>query len=253
MSILTEQQVAQFVKEGYLVLRQVADFAVINGLLQAVDDALQHRLPPYELESELGYPGAPSPAETGADTIRRLQQVYARGGVFKQWAHNPTVCAGIAQLLKVDELYLNQNHHNSVMTKQPAYSSQTQWHRDTRYWHFNNKYLINSWLALGDETKQNGGLWVLPGSHRWDDDSMILDERQFLVADAPENQSRLSLAQQVYLEAGDVLLFSAHCFHAAGENHTDKAKLSLVYTYRGAGTQAIKGTRSSALPSIKVL
>lgn len=253
MSVLTEKQIQQFIKDGYLVVKQLADTATLEGLINAVNSELHERKSPFELEASLQYPGAPkSEKEQGGQTIRRLQQVYARGELFQQWANNAFVCASIRQLLKTDELYLSQMHHNSVMTKHPAFSSQTQWHRDTRYWNFSDKYLINSWLALGDEREENGGLWVLPGSHRWEDSSMVLDDMQFLVETDPANQSRLSLAKQVYLDAGDVLFFSAHCFHAASQNHTNKTKMSLVYTYHGAQTQAKKGTRSSTLPSIKM-
>lgn len=253
MSVLSEKQTNQFIKDGYLIIKQVADKTLLKKLKATVEKELLLRSPPFELEAQLRYPGAPvSEAAEGGETIRRLQQVYARAEEFKKWANNPFVCNCIKQLLKTDELYLSQTHHNSVMTKQPSFSSQTQWHRDTRYWNYNNKYLINSWLALGPEREENGGLWVLPGSHRWDDDSMVLDEKQFLIEKDPANRSRLSLAKQVYLDAGDVLLFSAHCFHAASQNHTSTTKLSLVYTYHGEHTHAKKDTRSSALPSIKM-
>ena len=93
---------------------------------------------------------------------------------------------------------------------------------------------------------------VLPGSHRWDVDANVLDEAQFLIEDHPSNQARLSLAEQVDLQAGDCLLFSAHCFHAAGANRTKQSKYSLVFTYHSEGTHSITGSKSSELPSIEL-
>jgi len=76
---------------------------------------------------------------------------------------------------------------------------------------------------LGDEKAENGGMLILPGSHRWDVSADALDEAQFLIA---------------------------HCFHAAGKNTTDKQKYSLVFTYHGEDTKALLNTKSSTLPPI---
>ncbi len=252
--MLTTKQANFFIQNGYLILKSVADPDFLVKLRQETDDQLRHNIEPFELEAMLQYPGAPlSVTDEGGETIRRLRQVYDRHELYREWAKNPLVISSIQQILQCEQLFLNPNHHNSMMTKTPRFSSQTNWHRDTRYWHFNNKYLINSWLALGSESNKNGGLLILPGSHRWDDDSFVLDEEQFLIADHPANKSRLSLAKMVELEAGDCLLFSAHCFHAAAQNKTNKMKQSLVFTYHGDKTYALSPSSSSEQKPIKLL
>lgn len=248
---LSKQQLKQFVRDGYVVLPALLDEEKLTGLRQVTNEHLQQRVEPFELETEVQYPGAPASTEAeGGRTIRRLLKAYQRHEIYKEVAENRTVVNSIRQLLSSEELYLNPNHHNCMMTKQPDYSSETHWHRDTRYWQFNNKYLINAWFALGDEKTENGGMWILPGSHRWDVSSESLDDAQFFRTDLESNQARLSLAEPVHLNAGDCLLFSAHCFHAAGANHTQQRKFSLVYTYHGEKTQGIDGTRSSRFEPI---
>ena len=251
--MLTEQQVEHFVRFGFVILPNAADTAEISHLRQVTDTALADRNEPFELEADVHYPGAPlSEGAAGGQTIRRLLDAHARHEAYKNWAKKPLVTQAIKSLLSAKDLFISPNHHNCIMTKQPAFSSRTGWHRDTRYWHFSNKYLINSWLALGDEKAENGGMLILPGSHRWDVDVNALDEAQFLIEDHPSNTARLTLAKQVDLNAGDCLLFSAHCFHAAGANITDKRKFSLVYTYHGENTESLPDTKSAILPSIKI-
>jgi len=251
--MLSQTQINQFIQNGYLVLRQIAKSDFVEKIKTETIQQLDQRIEPYELEAIVQYPGSPNSVnDIGGDTIRRLRQAYARHDLYRQWATNTLIVESIKQILQTDQLYLNPNHHNSIMTKTPKYSSQTNWHRDTRYWNFNNKYLVNSWLAMGSESNENGGLLVLPGSHRWDDDSFVLDDEQFLIADHPANQSRLSLAQTVELEAGDCLLFSAHCFHAAAQNKTDIVKHSLVFTYHGDRTFAEQGSSSDVMKPIFV-
>ncbi len=252
--MLTTEQVNFFIEHGFLILKNAAEADFITQLREETNKQLEQKQEPLELEVALQYPGAPkSIDDEGGDTIRRLRQMYDRHELYRSWAENHLIITSIQQILQCDHLYLNPNHHNSMMTKTPRFSSQTNWHRDTRYWHFNNKYLINSWLALGPERSKNGGLLILPGSHRWDDGSFVLDEQQFLIADHPANKSRLSLARMVELEAGDCLLFSAHCFHAAAQNKTQKMKQSLVFTYHGDKTYALPLTSSDEKKPIKVL
>lgn len=251
--MLTKQQKNQFIRDGYLILRGLLDAKELNILQTTTEQELQLRVDPFELEAEVHYPGAPeSKNAPGGGTIRRLLHAYERHEAFRNRACNPDITQAVKSLLQTDELFLTPNHHNCVMTKQPAFSSQTNWHRDTRYWHFNNKYLINAWFALGDEREENGGMLVLPGSHRWDVNADALSDAQFLIDDHPSNQARLSLAEQVDLQAGDCLLFSAHCFHAAGANKTENAKFSLVFTFHSETTHSLPDTKSSVLPSIRI-
>lgn len=251
--MLTEQQVEHFVRFGYVILPNAADSTEINNLREVTEAQLAAHQAPFELEADVHYPGAPLNRDAvGGQTIRRLLNAYARHEAYTRWAEKPLITDAIKSLLNAEKLHISPNHHNCIMTKQPAFSSRTGWHRDTRYWHFTNKYLINSWLAIGDEKAENGGMLILPGSHRWDIDVNSLDEAQFLIEDHPSNVARLSLAKQVDLNAGDCLLFSAHCFHAAGANMTDKRKFSLVFTYHGENTESIPKTKSAVLPSIPI-
>ena len=253
MSILSTKQKNQFVRDGYLILPNLLSSKELDSLRAVIDQQLEQRETPYELETDVLYPGAPeSEGSPGGSTIRRLLNAYDRHPEFQGCAQNPAIMVAIKTLLSAQKIFLTPNHHNCVMTKQPEFSSQTNWHRDTRYWHFNNKYLINAWYALGDETAKNGGMLILPGSHRWDVDANVLDDAQFLIEDHPNNQARLSLAEQVDLRAGDCLLFSAHCFHAAGSNQTTQSKYSLVFTYHSESTQSIAGTKSNKLSSIQL-
>jgi len=250
---LDAAQIQQFKIDGYLVLPAALCARTVEALRQMTTQHLATRIEPFELETEVHYPGAPaSQIDEGGDTIRRLLLAYQRDEQFRRIASDEHITQGIKKILNARELLLNPNHHNCVMTKQPAYSSETLWHRDTRYWNFDNKYLINAWFALGDEQLENGAMKILPGSHRWEVREEALDEAQFLKPEHTDNQARLETQRLVTLNAGDALLFSAHCFHAAGKNTTDQNKYSLVFTYHGEATKPIRGSRSDHLKEITI-
>ena len=250
---LSFAQIQQFKIDGYLIIPNALNDTERLALRQLAQDHGEQRIEPFELEADVHYPGAPKNAKAqGGKTIRRLLLAYQRDEQFKRIAERQDITTAIQQILGTQELWLNPNHHNCVMTKQPAFSSETLWHRDTRYWNFSEKYLINAWFALGDEQLENGAMKILPGSHRWEVQERALDEAQFLKLDHPDNRDRLATQRLVTLNAGDALLFSAHCFHAAGKNTTDQSKYSLVFTYHGEGIQPLGG-RSNALPEIRVV
>jgi len=250
--MLTQDQIADFQLKGFLVLRQLSTSAYCNQVLNFAQQQLTNAVTPFELEAETGYPGAPANKnQPGGDTVRRILHVTLRNRLISDWATGAELAAPLKQLLGEDVL-LSQVHHNCIMTKQPRFSSLTGWHRDSRYWHFQRPELISAWLALRNETVENGCLLVIPGSHRVLVDPNGMDDAQFLKTDFPGNQTLLAQAVPVPLNAGDVLLFSSNLFHAAGKNHTDQSKFSMVFTYRAKDNPPLEGTRSTSLPELQI-
>lgn len=247
---MSAEQIAHFVRDGYLVLPGLADAALCRQIVADARQWLAEGRQPIEYEADVDYPGSPaSRAAEGGLTARRLLQAYSRSALLQQWATGPTLAQPLLQLLGPGAL-LAQAHHNCIMTKQPAYSSATGWHRDIRYWSYQRPELISAWLALGDETEANGCLWVIPGSHLLPIEPERFDRRLFLSTEHPANQSLLQQARPAPLRQGDVLLFHANLFHAAGRNSTDQTKYSLVFTYRDAANRPLPDSRSASLTDI---
>lgn len=250
--MLSPAQIAQFHQLGFLVLPKLGTSGYCRQVLEFAEQQLQMAVAPVEYEAETGYPGAPaSRSANGGGTVRRLLHVSLRGRLISDWATGSSLAQPLKQLLGNDVL-LSQAHHNCIMTKQPQFSSITGWHRDSRYWHFQRPELISAWLALRDETVENGCLLVIPGSHRVAIDVEGLDAAQFLKQDFPANQPLLRQAIPVELKAGDVLLFSSNLFHAAGRNLTEQTKYSMVFTYRAADNPPIADSRSASLPELAI-
>lgn len=236
---------AQFARDGFFVVRALATPARVAAMRACAQAQLTQRRPPIEFEAEVGYPGAPAPGATGSDTARRLLQAYDRDPVFADWARDPAVVARVRQLLGASPVLLLA-HHNSVMTKQPRFSSETHWHQDIRYWAYARDDLVNVWLALGDERPHNGGLLLIPGTHAQRFAAERFDTAQFLRPECEDNRALIAGAQAVTLTAGDALFFHARLLHAAGSNRTDEIKFSLVFTYRPQDNRPRPHTRSDA-------
>lgn len=245
MPMLSPAQLSEFSRNGFLVLRNFAPAEFCAEVVDLARADLAKQAMPIEFEADTHYPGAPqSRAAEGGTTARRLLMAAARAPQLMAWATAPQLKTILQQLLG-EAVYLSLAHHNCIMTKQPAYSSMTGWHRDSRYWHFARAELVSAWLALGDEQPDNGCLWVLPGSHTWELAAQQLDEKQFLRSDRADNHPLLEQAVAVPLNRGDLLLFHSNLFHAAGRNSTAATKFSMVFTYRAHNNPPLPGSRSA--------
>ena len=245
-------EVEQFDRDGYLVVRALADASEVAALRALVDTMLDPLQGPVEFEADVGYPGAPkNRTDAGGLTPRRLLHAYSRNPLLRASACDPRVARRLEALFGRAP-YLSQCHHNCIMTKHPGFSSLTSWHQDIRYWSFERADLISTWLALGPERKANGALLVIPGSHRLEVDAQRYDGALFLRTDLPENQALIAQARMIELDAGDMLFFHCRLFHAAGCNETNALKCSLVFSYHDEFNRANPGTRSAVYPSVVV-
>jgi phytanoyl-CoA hydroxylase len=105
-------------------------------------------------------------------------------------------------------------------------------HQDNLFLRAHPETCIAAWIAIDDCDGANGGLRVVPGSHRYE---------LVCPGDADPTQSfttvEISLppglaAEQTEMRAGDVLFFHGSTAHGSGPNHTtDRFRRSLIFHY----------------------
>ena len=255
---LTAEQLAQFHKDGFIVLRGFLELERCNDILKVAKELLENKVEP--IETEVGYDSRSkayrtdvtdysSHADEEQVIVRRLRQVYDRSPLFKAWMEDTKIRPVLQQILD-DSVVLTTAHHNSIMTKMPHLSSVTSWHQDRRYWSYTNDNLVSVWLALDSEDSANGVLEFIPSSHKMNIRPDQFDEKEYFSEVFEENKQIIATKTSTPLEKGDVLIFHSLLLHRANKNSTDKAKISFVYTAKGAKTKAIKGSRSAEFPEI---
>lgn len=255
---LSSEQLAQFHKDGFIVLKNFLDKESCNAILDVAKVHLEKKIEP--IETEIGYDERSKAYRTDVTdytsksteesmVVRRLRQVYSRDALFKRWMENKEIRPVLEQILN-DQVVITTGHHNSIMTKIPHASTATGWHQDRRYWRYTDDNLVSVWLALDDEYSDNGVLEFIPGSHRISFSADQFDGKEYFREEHSENAALISQKTSYNLEKGDVLIFHSLLLHRANKNNTDEAKISFVYTVKGEHTKAIEGTRSSQYPEI---
>jgi phytanoyl-CoA hydroxylase len=241
-----QTQIATLRRDGFVVVPNFLPGDALEALRGVALSQLAARVPPLELEADLKYPGAPpSQDAAGGRTVRRLLDAYGRDPVFALWGVAPRVGDWMRAYFGEDVL-MSRAHHNCVMTKHPRYGSMTGWHRDIRYWSFEREDLVSVWMALGEETSGNGGLWFVPSSHAMTFGEEQFDAARFFRLDRADNAEIVRSAVSLRLAPGDAVFFHCNILHSAGQNSSDAVKLSLVYTYHGLSNAPKAGTRSAS-------
>lgn len=248
--MISKKDLYFFYENGYLIKRKLFSLQKCSQLKNKSKDILDKRITPYELEAELNYPDGP--IDRGNNTIRRIKHIYARDQLFSDVASDQNVINIIKQILDTKSLILSQNHHNCIMTKQPKFSSRTDWHQDIRYWSFFDNNLVSFWLALTIENKMNGSLNIIPGSHMLDIRKENFDALLFLKSEDDQNKELLKKSISVELEIGDAIFFHCNLLHSALSNRTQETKYSIVFTYYSNLNHPRKNTRSAILEDIKL-
>lgn len=255
---LTSEQLTQFHKDGFIVLRNFLDKKACDDILEVAKKHLDEKVEP--IETEIGYDERSkeyrtdvtdytSKSDKQSMVVRRLRQVYNRDTLFKVWMENEKIRPVLQQVLD-DQVVITTAHHNSIMTKMPHVSTETAWHQDRRYWRYSDDNLVSIWLALDDEFSENGVLEFIPGSHKMNFSAEQFDEKEYFSEEYKGNKEIIANKVSTNLKKGDVVLFHCLLLHRANKNATDKAKISFVYTVKGANTKVEVGTRSAEFPEI---
>jgi hypothetical protein len=126
-----------------------------------------------------------------------------------------------------------------AVAKPPHAGTELPWHQDNGYTPLVPDEYVTCWLALDDASRDNGCLWVIPGSHRHGTRAHVnADSGPFRVGhDGPPSDG-----VPVPVARGSVLVFSSLLMHRSGPNHTDRPRRSWIIQFCSAhATSALSG------------
>lgn len=100
-------------------------------------------------------------------------------------------------------------------------------------WHTDNSYsgLVDShfqfWVSLTKMTKENGGIWLMPGTHK---------QKIKHISEGHHAVAQINGVEDTFIDAeiGDIVLFSSRLLHSTTPNTTDKSRWAYVVEYMKA-------------------
>ena len=221
---LTQDQIAQFDREGYLFFLALFSAREIQVLADEVPRLFAQRRPE-------------NVREKASDAVRTNFASHLYSRPFARLARHPRMVAPVRQLLGGEDVYIHQFKINGKM----AFDGDVwQWHQDFGTWHNDDQMpeprAMNVAIFLDEVNEFNGPLMLIPGSHRlgildaahdtsttsyplWTIDHDIIGklvERGGIVA--PKGP------------AGSLLMFHSCLVHASGSNLSPWNRMTVYLT-----------------------
>ncbi len=225
---LTQEQIAQFKDDGYLIVRSVFDAEEIQPLLFACENDPEI----WSNESTFEYSNG---------QLNRVL-LYSKLsdsllGVFPRMSR----LVNAVEALLGEECY---HFHSKLVRKEAHNKGNFDWHQDYGTWyHYGLLFpnLLTAGIAITDTNKQNGCMQALVKSHLMGRINHV-KKGDSEVAEPERVQKALEKLEMVDCEmnTGDVLFFHGNLLHASTPNYTDRTRVLLHCTYNTASNEPYK-------------
>ena len=237
---LTQQQIADYHRDGYLIVPNFLNDEEISKLYKIAtnDETLQKHA--FDLNDQSG-------------KKTKLTLWYTHGNdAYGLLTKSHRMVDSANKLLDGDSAVCH--FHSKLMQKEPKVGGAWEWHQDYGYW-YKNEFLfpgemMSVMVAITEANKQNGCLQVIKGSHK-----MGRIEHGFAGEQVGASQHYVDLIlkthELIYVELlpGDALFFHSNLLHRSEANLSDTARWSLISCYnRSNNIPYNEPSRSSIIP-----
>lgn len=219
---LTPQQVSDYQRDGYLIVRNFLSAPEVEKLYAIATEDEILRKHAFDLNDQ-----------TGKKT--KLTLWYNPGDdAYGLLTRSRRIVMAAGRLLDGDSPVCH--FHSKLMQKEPRVGGAWEWHQDYGYW-YKNEFLfpdqmLSVMVAITKATRENGCLQVIGGSHK-----MGRVEHGFAGEQVGASQRYVDLALKtmplIYVELapGDALFFHSNLLHRSAANLSDTARWSLISCY----------------------
>lgn len=227
---LSDSQIAAFQRDGYVLVRSVFDREETDILRQTAKADAAMKNHSYDLKD----------GEGGATKLVLWNN--AGEDVYGTVARCPRIVHAMEQLLG-DEVY---HYHSKMSIKEPFTGGAWSWHQDYGYWYMNGCLfpdMASAFIAVDPNTRENGCLQVLKGSHLMGrvEHGKFGDQTG---ADPERVENAMKRMEVVYAEMdpGDVLFFHSNTLHRSDQNKSPHPRWSMICCYNAKHNDPYKAS-----------
>ena len=232
--IVKEDNIKDFVENGFVVLRDVISLKEIERYVGILNDMLSGKISTKEKRGDLG--GHADRVNEKVENTVQICHPYALTSLLDEcelFRKGEDIC---------NQLYEGESGRperfgldcSQLLVKFPQTATETPWHQDQSYYPscLEDKRAANVWLALDECTVESGCLRFLPvplskkvlTPHR-----AAGNGKGALTCDPPMDPTIATCAP---VNAGSVVVFNHYTYHYGGPNMTDKWRPAFVAQYR---------------------
>ncbi len=231
MMVLSEEQRDRFWRDGYLVVEQAVEGALLKDLRaefagwveesrnydSPYGDTLDGR-PRFDLE-----PGH----RRDRPGLRRVNAPVEVSGAYHDAMASSRMTDCVADLIGPDVKF----HHSKINAKLPGGDTAVKWHQDFLFTPHSNDDVVTALLMVDEVTAENGPLEVVPGSHKgplhglWHDGVFTGSVDDAVAADCQAKALRCTGP------AGAVCLMHTRLLHGSAPNLSKRSRNLFICVY----------------------
>jgi ectoine hydroxylase len=222
MSKLGPDEIAQFTRDGFLMVKELFDREEMDLLQQIATRDQQIVQQAYEKR----------------DSSNGGSKLWITGSlgddIYSAFARCDRIVDPMEQMLG-GEVY---HYHHKVMQKEPLVGGAWEWHQDYGYWYLNDclfPYMASCLVAIDRATTDNGCLQVIKGSHHMGriDHGKTGEQKGADLERVNEALKHLELVQ-CEMEPGTALFFHCNLLHRSDANRSPNPRWSFISSYNAA-------------------
>jgi phytanoyl-CoA hydroxylase len=238
--MISEQDVAFYRENGYLVVKGVLSAAEVADLRRVTEEFVQNARSRTTHDEIYDLEDSHSAAEP---RVRRIKTPHQWHESYAGVVAHAGILAVLQQLwgpaIRFDVSKLN--------LKAAGYGAPVEWHQDWAFYPHTNDDLAAVGIMLDDVDETNGPLMVIPGSHKGPILDHHDDEGYFCGAiDPARGECDFGEAVKLTGPAGSITIHHARTIHGSATNTSGRPRRLLLHQYRAADAWPILGVADYA-------
>lgn len=228
--MLTESQIAQYHRDGFLLGPRILTDSQVNHLNSEVTRIIETRNDPRASKPLLLRNLGPS----DKNPVWQIVNIWQASPPFAQLITDKTIAEDLAQLTNATELRL---FHDQIQYKPPSTGGINMWHQDLPYWPIlTGGQQITAWLALDDADQQNGCMSMVPGSHHWGNHIALLESLPTFDAMPAYFDNHPIETKSCPVPAGHVHYHHSLTWHGSPANRSGRPRRAIALHFMTEGT-----------------
>mgnify|MGYP002623997388 FL=1 len=221
---LSDGQVQSFHDAGYVSGIRILDDRQIEILRNELAELVKTDHPGYPLWYEFHSNESADPSKV----LFHALGAWRIGGACHDILWHPALTVAASQLLGGDVRFW----HDQLFCKPARHGGVVAWHQDYSYWTRTKPMAhLTCWIGLDDTDAENGCMWYVPGSHKWDllpITGLAGDMNAIREVLSDEQWEALQNPVPVVLKAGEASFHHPLMIHGSRENLTDRPRRAVV-------------------------
>lgn len=235
LEVLSEEQVAFYQEQGYLVLEKYLSDETIVSVRDEIARLERQAIGMTVSDDKIDLEDSHKPDDP---RVRRIKLPHTQSEIFRDLLFSDPILAPVRDLIGPN-LRL---HTTKLNMKSPGYGAAIEWHQDFAFYPHTNDDVLALAIIIDDMVEENGPLMVFPGSHK----GPIYDHHKegVFAGGITMKNSGLNMDDAVSLmgPAGSVSLHHGRIIHGSAENTSSRARRLMFFEMMAADAFPIMGS-----------